>query len=93
MEQGIVAVSKGRERTRYGKRTDGFYIFPGTQFIFGQPDQFFALIHGCRLKRLNRVLLMDPHLKIIYLKDYCNDFGLTPKSKRPYGNIYCARPR
>ena len=41
-----------------------------------------------------------------YLKDYCKDFGLKlkdvmkekfvkilPKSKRPYGNMYCAMPR
>jgi len=41
-----------------------------------------------------------------YLKEYCQDFGLKlkdvlmekfvkilPKSKRPYGNMYCAIPR
>ena len=41
-----------------------------------------------------------------YLKEYCADFGLDqaevqregfvkvlPKSKRPYGNMYCAMPR
>jgi len=45
MEQGIVAVSKGW--TRYGKRADVFFVFSGTQFSFGQSDQFFHLIHGC----------------------------------------------
>ncbi|RNC69045.1 MAG: hypothetical protein ED859_08695 [Desulfuromonadales bacterium] len=41
-----------------------------------------------------------------YLKDYCNDFGIDyaevakeqfvkilPRSKRPYGNLYCPMPR
>ncbi len=41
-----------------------------------------------------------------YLADYCQDFGLKlkvvmkekfvkilPKSKRPYGNMYCAMPK
>lgn len=74
----------------------------GTIFVRGGVDE-------SRLSKEVGVFELTPEDRSAleeYLEDYCQDFGLKlkdvmkekfvkvlPKSKRPYGNMYCAMPR
>lgn len=93
--------SESPEKAKHGFSL-GTGMHGGTIFVRGGVDE-------SRLSQEVGVFELTAEDLIIleeYLADYCHDFGLKlkeimeekfvkilPKSKRPYGNMYCAMPR